>query len=67
MQLRYVKNLQAPQDGMQKITASCWSPNNNKFAVVSTDRIVHLYDEQGEKQLRFGKKHIDTGAYISLY
>ncbi|CAD7963993.1 unnamed protein product [Amoebophrya sp. A25] len=56
MQLRYVKNLQAPQDGMQKISASTWSPNNQKVAVVSTDRIVHLYDEQGEKQDRFSTK-----------
>ncbi|CAD7965624.1 unnamed protein product [Amoebophrya sp. A120] len=56
MQLRYVKNLQAPADGMQKITAAAWSANSHKVAVVSTDRIVHLYDEQGEKQDRFSTK-----------
>ena len=32
------------QDGACKITAMAWSPNNQKMAVVSMDRVVILYD-----------------------
>lgn len=39
---------------MQKISSATWS--STKLAVVSTDRIVQLYDEHGEKQDRFSTK-----------
>jgi intraflagellar transport protein 172 len=45
MQLRYLKCLQSPTDGMAKVTASAWSPNGQRLAVVGVDRVVHLYDE----------------------
>ena len=59
MQLRYQKNVQKPTDGMQKITAISWSPNSQRLAVVSVDRIVQLYDESGERKDRFTTKAAD--------
>eukprot|EP00397_Hematodinium_sp_SG-2012_P000872 GEMP01000873.1.p1 GENE.GEMP01000873.1~~GEMP01000873.1.p1 ORF type:complete len:1750 (+),score=429.25 GEMP01000873.1:263-5512(+) len=56
MQLRYLKNLQPSIDGMQKVTAIAWSLNHQRLAVASVDKIVHLYDEFGEKQDRFSTK-----------
>lgn len=53
MQLRYSKNLQSAVDGMQKISAVAWSPNGQKLAVSTADRVVHLYDDYGERRDKF--------------
>uniref|UniRef100_A0A0G4FWR3 Uncharacterized protein n=1 Tax=Chromera velia CCMP2878 TaxID=1169474 RepID=A0A0G4FWR3_9ALVE len=59
MQLRYQKNVQKPADGMQKVTSVAWSPNKMRLAVVTVDRIVQLYDENGDKKDRFATKPAD--------
>ena len=33
-----------------------WSPTNNKFAVVTTDRVVILFDDTGERRDKFSTK-----------
>ena len=53
MQLRYSKNLQSAVDGMQKISALTWSPNGQKLAVSTADRVIHLYDDAGERKDKF--------------
>mmetsp|Transcript_43192 Transcript_43192/g.92156 ORF Transcript_43192/g.92156 Transcript_43192/m.92156 type:complete len:1765 (-) Transcript_43192:92-5386(-) len=62
MQLRYLKNLHAPVDGMQKVTSISWSSNTTKLATVGADKIVQLFDEHGEKQDRFSTKPADKAA-----
>lgn len=47
------------QDGAAKVTCMAWAPNNAKFAVCTIDRVVILYDEQGEKRDRFTTKPAD--------
>ena len=37
MQLRHVKTLSSAKDGMHKVTAICWSPNNKRMACVTVD------------------------------
>uniref|UniRef100_A0A3Q3FQ83 Intraflagellar transport 172 n=1 Tax=Labrus bergylta TaxID=56723 RepID=A0A3Q3FQ83_9LABR len=37
-----------------------WAPNNTKFAVCTVDRVVLLYDEQGEKKDKFSTKPLDS-------
>uniref|UniRef100_A0A9J8AZH0 Intraflagellar transport 172 n=1 Tax=Cyprinus carpio carpio TaxID=630221 RepID=A0A9J8AZH0_CYPCA len=59
MQLKYLKTLLTPQDGAAKVTCMAWAPNNAKFAVCTIDRVVILYDEQGEKRDRFTTKPAD--------
>ncbi|XP_016326231.1 intraflagellar transport protein 172 homolog [Sinocyclocheilus anshuiensis] len=59
MQLKYLKTLLTPQDGAAKVTCMAWAPNNSKFAVCTIDRVVILYDEQGEKRDRFTTKPAD--------
>ena len=49
MQIKYWKNLQQPIDGMQKIAALAWSANSKRYAVATADRVIHLYNENGEK------------------
>jgi len=56
MRLKYLKTLLSPQDGAAKVTAMTWSPTNNKFAVVTTDRVVILFDDTGERRDKFSTK-----------
>lgn len=41
-----------------------WSPNNLKFAVCSADRVVHLFDEFGERKDKFSTKPCDSKVFI---
>lgn len=61
MQLRYLKNLHPPVDGMSKVTSISWSQNTQRLATVGADKIVQLFDENGEKQDRFSTKPADKG------
>ena len=56
MRLKHLKTALPPQDGAAKVTAMAWSANNNKLAVVTTDRVVILFDESGEKRDKFSTK-----------
>jgi intraflagellar transport protein 172 len=70
MKLRFVKTLltpPAPEPGSAisfppRITAIAWAPNNARLAVVSTDRVVSLFDETGEKRDKFSTKAGDKAA-----
>ena len=50
MNLRHLKTIHAPQEGIAKVTGISWSANNRKLAIVTTDRVVHLLDENGERR-----------------
>eukprot|EP00658_Telonema_sp_P-2_P017711 TRINITY_DN16903_c0_g1_i3.p1 TRINITY_DN16903_c0_g1~~TRINITY_DN16903_c0_g1_i3.p1 ORF type:complete len:1394 (-),score=437.87 TRINITY_DN16903_c0_g1_i3:63-4244(-) len=59
MQLRYLKTVHPPQEGIAPITACTWSPNTKKLAICGVDRIVHLFDDAGERQDKFSTKPHD--------
>ena len=42
--------------------AIAWAPNNKKFAVCTVDRVVQLYDDQGEKRDKFSTKPADPNV-----
>jgi intraflagellar transport protein 172 len=48
-------------EGMQKISAMTWSPNLMRLAVSTADRIVHLFDDAGERRDRFPTKAAEKG------
>ncbi|XP_056150499.1 intraflagellar transport protein 172 homolog [Lampris incognitus] len=60
MQLKHLKTLLTPQEGAAKVTCMAWAPNNSKFAVSTVDRVVLLYDEQGERRDKFSTKPLDS-------
>jgi intraflagellar transport protein 172 len=60
MQLRHLKTLQPPGDQIARVTALCWSPNNKRLAASTSDRVVHLFDELGEKKDKFSTKPADA-------
>ena len=68
MKLKHWKNILPGQEALKKVTALTWSPNNMRLAVVTTDRIVTLYDEQGEKRDKFSTKPNDPKvSYIYIH
>ncbi|XP_071324251.1 intraflagellar transport protein 172 homolog [Trachinotus anak] len=60
MQLKHLRTLLTPQEGAAKVTCMAWAPNNTKFAVCTVDRVVLLYDEQGERRDKFSTKPLDS-------
>jgi hypothetical protein len=44
---------------MAKIAAIAWAPNNLKLAICTFDRIIHLFDEMGEKKDKFSTKPVE--------
>lgn len=44
-----------------------WSPCNSKLAVCTVDRVVWLFDEQGEKKDKFSTKPTDSSVSFPLY
>jgi WD40 repeat protein len=59
MQLRHLQSLIEPTDGINKVTAICFSPNGKKLAVCTVDRIVSVFDENGERKDKFSTKPAD--------
>jgi intraflagellar transport protein 172 len=59
MQLKYLKSITQPTDGVNKVTALCWSPNGKKLAICTSDRVVVMFDEDGNKKDKFSTKPID--------
>uniref|UniRef100_A0A665WJH9 Intraflagellar transport protein 172 homolog n=1 Tax=Echeneis naucrates TaxID=173247 RepID=A0A665WJH9_ECHNA len=59
MQLKHLKTLLTPQEGAAKVSCMAWAPSNTKFAVCTVDRVVLLYDEQGERRDKFSTKPLD--------
>jgi len=56
MQLSHLQTLMAGGEGINKVTAMCFSPNDKRLAVCLLDRIVYLYDENGERREKFSTK-----------
>ncbi len=66
MQLQHLQTLLPPDERVNKVTAIAFSPNNKKVAVVTLDRVVHLFDENGERKDKFITKAAvkTTTAYV---
>jgi hypothetical protein len=54
------------QDGAAKIAAIAWAPNNVKLAICTSDCIIHLFDEMGEKKDKFSTKPINQKVLITF-
>ncbi|XP_015905887.1 intraflagellar transport protein 172 homolog [Parasteatoda tepidariorum] len=59
MRLKHIKTIVPSQDGSERVMAMCWSPNNRKLAICTSDRVILLFDETGEKRDKFSTKPID--------
>mmetsp|Transcript_9049 Transcript_9049/g.28266 ORF Transcript_9049/g.28266 Transcript_9049/m.28266 type:complete len:112 (-) Transcript_9049:12-347(-) len=68
MQLRHLSSLLSANGHVSsalvhdcKITAICYSPNNRKLAACGMDRVVRLFNDQGEPVDKFSTKPADKG------
>ncbi|CAK4705865.1 hypothetical protein LEN26_010812 [Aphanomyces euteiches] len=62
MQLRHLSTVLPPTEGMCKVTAIAWSPNNRRLAVVTVERVVHMFDAAtGERKDKFSTKPAEKG------
>ena len=50
------------QEGASRITAMAWSQNGNKLAVCNSERVVLLFDDNGERKDKFATKPVDSKA-----
>jgi hypothetical protein len=50
MQLRHLRTVVPAADAPNKVVALCWSPNSSRFAVATADRVISLFDENGEQR-----------------
>ena len=41
---------------------ACRSPNSRRLAAVTTDRVVQLFDENGDRKDKFSTKPADAGG-----
>ena len=61
MQLKHVKSVTQPNEGISKVTAACWAPNGKRLAICTVDRVVMMFDEDGVRKDKFATKPIDKG------
>ena len=59
MQLKHIKSLTSGSESLDCVQAVTWSANCQKLAVATSDRVITLYDELGEKKDRFATKAAD--------
>jgi hypothetical protein len=63
MQLKHLVQASPHAGGVCRVTAVAWSPNGKRLAVVTTERLVLLFDEEGTKKDKFTTKPIDKVLY----
>ena len=56
MQLKHLQSLTQPGEGIVKVTALCWAPSGKKLAICTTDRVVIMFDDEGNRRDRFSTK-----------
>ena len=67
MQLRHINNVLPASEGLCKVTAIAWSPNNRRLAVVTVDRIVHLFDAAtNERKDKFSTKPAEKVSFVCV-
>jgi intraflagellar transport protein 172 len=56
---RFLKSIINASDTTNRVDALSWSPNNQKLAVATADRVIQLFDETGERKDKFSTKPAD--------
>eukprot|EP00003_Mantamonas_plastica_P015802 TRINITY_DN2657_c1_g2_i19.p1 TRINITY_DN2657_c1_g2~~TRINITY_DN2657_c1_g2_i19.p1 ORF type:complete len:1260 (+),score=465.50 TRINITY_DN2657_c1_g2_i19:139-3918(+) len=56
MQLRHHQTVIASANDINRVTSMCWSPDGMRLAVVTTNRIVMLFDQNYELRDKFATK-----------
>ena len=66
MQLTHGRTLMEAEQAPNKVQATAWSPNCLRLAAATRSRVVHLFDEHGDRRDKFSTKpadsHVRAGA-----
>lgn len=54
------------QDGAAKVGGIAWSENGQKLAVATAERVIFLFDGEGEKRDKFSTKPADPKVIHDL-
>lgn len=60
MQLRYQKTILPPAENINRVNSLTWTPNNSKLAGVTSDKVVYLFDENGDRKDKFKTKPAES-------
>jgi intraflagellar transport protein 172 len=50
MQVRHLRTVNPGSDAPNKVTAVAWCPSSTRLAVATADRVISLFDENGEQR-----------------
>ncbi|XP_061378343.1 intraflagellar transport protein 172 homolog [Danaus plexippus] len=67
MRLKFSKTLLDAQESDIPVADICWSPNNVKLAVGTSERVVLLFDRDGMRRDKFSTKPADAAAGKKSY
>lgn len=67
MQLKFLKTVVEAQDKLNRVAALSWSANNQKLAVATADRMILLFDENGDRRDKFSTKPSDPANGKTSY
>ncbi|PAA52772.1 hypothetical protein BOX15_Mlig006435g1 [Macrostomum lignano] len=60
MRLKHLKTIHQPAEGSARIACLAFSPNGKKLAICTSERVVQLYDDSGERKDKFATKPSDS-------
>ena len=60
MQLTHGRTLMGAEQAPNKVQATAWSPNCLRLAAATRSRVVHLFDEHGDRRDKFSTKPADS-------
>ena len=60
MQLTHGRTLMGAEQAPNKVQATAWSPNCLRLAAATKSRVVHLFDEHGDRRDKFSTKPADS-------
>ncbi|CAB3377061.1 Hypothetical predicted protein [Cloeon dipterum] len=67
MRIKFSKTFLTAQNHGTKITALAWSPNNLKLAACNSERVILLFDDNGERKDKFATKPADPKSGKNSY
>jgi hypothetical protein len=63
----HLKSILSSSEPSGRITAAAWSPNNQRLAIATSDRVIHLFDEMGEQKDKFPTKPADVKVFPIIF
>ncbi|CAD5234656.1 unnamed protein product [Bursaphelenchus xylophilus] len=60
MNLKFLQTLIEPENSISRIPSIAYSPNDRKLAIATNDRVIHLFDDKGNRKDKINTKPIES-------